>query len=61
MERDDLNQDHQYSLTANHDEAHGVGHGCGGGTSTCRPAGRRLGSNRSGGSGGEGSGHHQAP
>jgi cytochrome c oxidase subunit IV len=24
MERDDLNQDHQYSLSANHDEAHGV-------------------------------------
>jgi cytochrome c oxidase subunit IV len=24
MERDDLNHDHNYSLTANHDEAHGV-------------------------------------
>ena len=24
MERDDLVQDHKYSLSANHDEAHGV-------------------------------------
>jgi hypothetical protein len=24
MERDDLTKDHEYSLTANHDEAHGV-------------------------------------